>query len=75
MRSRLSRSSVDRQTSQSQPMTGTPWEVPVPRNVTFKSDELIGFDFLLFLAGQGIDLLVELGAGRIQLLRIDFYLG
>ena len=31
-RSRLSRGSVERQTVQSQPMTGTPCEVPVPSN-------------------------------------------
>lgn len=34
VRSRLSRGSVDKQTAQSQPKTGTPCEVPVPRIVT-----------------------------------------
>ena len=33
-RSRVSRGSVDRQTSQSHPIIGTPCEVPVPRNST-----------------------------------------
>lgn len=35
-RSRLSFASVERHTLQLQAMTGTPWEVPVPRKVTFK---------------------------------------
>jgi hypothetical protein len=30
----LSRESVERQTSQSQPIAGTPWDVPLPRIVT-----------------------------------------
>jgi hypothetical protein len=34
-RSRLSRRSVDLHTSQLHAITGTPWEVPVPRNVIF----------------------------------------
>jgi hypothetical protein len=34
-RKRLSFSSVERHTSQSQPIKGTPWDVPVPKNVTF----------------------------------------
>src|SRR5678815_5190030 len=33
-RRRLSRGSVERHTSQSQPIIGTPEDVPVPRNVT-----------------------------------------
>src|SRR3954447_3596831 len=33
-RSRLSRGSVERQTGHSHAMTGTPCDVPVPRNVT-----------------------------------------
>ncbi len=37
LRSRLSRESVERQTTQPQPITGTPWEVPVPKKVTFKA--------------------------------------
>jgi hypothetical protein len=32
-RVRRSRGSVDRHTEQSQPMAGTPWEVPLPRTV------------------------------------------
>ena len=35
VRSRLSRGSVERHTGQRQPMTGTPCEVPVPKNVSF----------------------------------------
>jgi hypothetical protein len=30
-----SRGSADWQTMQAQPITGTPWEVPVPNNVIF----------------------------------------
>src|SRR5438067_9923691 len=33
-RRRLSRGSSERQTAQSQPSIGTPWEVPVPRKVS-----------------------------------------
>ena len=33
-RVRLSRGSADRQTAQSQPIWGTPKDVPVPRNVS-----------------------------------------
>jgi hypothetical protein len=33
-RVRVSRGSDDRQTGQSQPIAGTPWEVPLPRTVT-----------------------------------------
>ena len=36
-RNRLSRGFSDRHTGQSQPITGTPTEVPVPRNVKEKS--------------------------------------
>src|SRR5262245_48692990 len=39
-RRRVSRGSADRQTAQSQPIIGTPCDVPVPRKVTFNS----GFD-------------------------------
>src|SRR5687768_12744704 len=35
-RRRVSRGSSDRQVLQSQPIIGTPWEVPVPRNVISK---------------------------------------
>jgi len=35
-RRRLSRGSLLRQTRQPQPMTGIPWEVPVPRKVIFR---------------------------------------
>src|SRR5678816_1761532 len=38
-RVRESRGSVDRQTSQSQPIIGTPWDVPVPRKSTRTDDE------------------------------------
>ncbi|MDB5013981.1 MAG: hypothetical protein JWQ25_2183, partial [Daejeonella sp.] len=34
---RLSRGSLDLQTEHSQAITGTPCEVPVPKNVTFKA--------------------------------------
>jgi hypothetical protein len=34
-RKRLSFKSVDLHTAQVQAITGTPWEVPVPRKVTF----------------------------------------
>jgi hypothetical protein len=41
-RNLLSLGSVDLQTSQWQPITGTPWEVPVPKNVTL-TISLFGF--------------------------------
>jgi len=37
-RSRWSRGSGERQTSQSQPIIGTPCDVPVPRKVTVRPD-------------------------------------
>ena len=37
VRRRLSRSSADVQTSQPQPITGTPWEVPVPVKIISSS--------------------------------------
>src|SRR5450759_3779056 len=36
-RSRVSWGSVERQVAHSQPIMGTPWDVPVPRNVILKS--------------------------------------
>jgi hypothetical protein len=36
-RRRLSLLSVDLQTEQVHAIMGTPWEVPVPKNVTFKA--------------------------------------
>src|SRR3954464_2723432 len=45
-RRRRSRGSADRHTGQSQPIIGTPCDVPVPRKVTFKS----GFDDALVIA-------------------------
>jgi hypothetical protein len=36
----LSRGSSERQTAQSQPIIGTPWEVPVPKNVIVNSPML-----------------------------------
>jgi hypothetical protein len=36
LRSLLSLGSADVQTGQLQPIMGTPWDVPVPKNVTFK---------------------------------------
>jgi hypothetical protein len=33
-RQRVSRGSLDVQVSHEQPIIGTPWEVPVPRNLT-----------------------------------------
>ena len=35
LRSLLSRGSEDRQTGSSEPIIGTPWEVPVPKNFSF----------------------------------------
>ena len=43
VRKRLSRGSVLLQTSQLQPRTGTPFEVPVPKNVKY----LIGSDIFI----------------------------
>src|SRR6266536_921809 len=45
-RVRRSRGSVDRQTAQSQPMAGTPCEVPLPRTVTLidGGDRLLSID-------------------------------
>ncbi len=37
-RSRLSRGSVERQVAQSQPIIGTPCDVPVPRNVILQAN-------------------------------------
>ena len=42
VRSRRSRGSEDVQVAQSQPIIGTPCEVPVPRNVMFKSAAVEG---------------------------------
>src|SRR5580765_881167 len=39
-RDRLSRGSLDRHTSQSQPIAGTPWEVPLPSTVTRRAEGL-----------------------------------
>jgi hypothetical protein len=36
VRNRLSRESEEVQTLQSQAMSGTPWDVPVPKKVIFK---------------------------------------
>jgi hypothetical protein len=45
VRKRLSRGSFDVQTGQPQPITGTPWEVPVPRNVNLN----FGMGILFFI--------------------------
>ena len=38
-RKRLSLASVDEQLSHEHPITGTPWDVPVPKNVTFRFNQ------------------------------------
>ena len=50
LRNRLSRGSFDAHILQGQAITGTPCEVPVPRNVTFKTQVILVFllDFLLW---------------------------
>ena len=47
---RLSRASVERHTSQSQPMTGTPCEVPVPKNVN-----IVDFGIIFSRSNIGVD--------------------
>ena len=49
LRNRLSRGSLDAHILQGQAITGTPCEVPVPRNVTFKTQAIILVFLLDFL--------------------------